>query len=130
MDLRVHPTVRPLTPEYLAEAAAQQMQQQQQQQQQSANNQNNGSTNNNSTNQNDTTNPSATTNNTDIKPKQVILAPFGLAGTLTGQSYRVLDAAMQKAYKDWCSFYPLCNRDNNNLPQMVEVITGKYSFRP
>ena len=87
MDLRVHPTVRPLNPEYLAEAAQ-------------------------------------TTNNSETKPKSVILAPFGLSATLTGQSFRTLDPATQKSFDDWCSFYPLCNKENANLPPMVEVLSG------
>lgn len=86
MDLRVHPAVRPLTPEYLAE--------------------------------------SGQTNNNESKPKPVILAPFGLAATLTGQSFRALDPVTQKAFDDWCSFYPLCNKENSNLPPMVEVLSG------
>lgn len=92
MDLRVHPAVRPLTPEYLAQAHQ-------------------------ATNQQQT--------NGESKPKPVILAPFGLAATLTGQSFRILDPVTQKAFDDWCSFYPLCNRENSNLPPMVEVISGK-----
>lgn len=90
MDLRVHPAVRPLTPEYLAKAAQQQ--------------------------------PS----NGESKPKPVILAPFGLAATLTGQSFRALDPITQKAFDDWSLFYPLCNKENTKLPPMVEVISGKF----
>lgn len=59
----------------------------------------------------------------------MILAPFGLAATLTGQSFRVLDPATQKSFDDWCSFYPLCNRDNAHLPPMVEVLTGGVKMR-
>lgn len=89
MDLREHPPVRPLTPEYLAEAAAQKQQ------------------------------------TTDAIPKPVILAPFGLSAVLTGQSYRALDPQSQKALQDWFAFYPLCNRENNELPPIVEVVSGK-----
>lgn len=88
MDLRVHPAVRPLTPEYLANSVQQ-----------------------------------PNTNN-DSKPKPVILAPFGLAATLTGQSFRALDPITQKAFDDWSLFYPLCNKENSKLPPMVEVISG------
>lgn len=120
MDLRVHPTVRPLTPEYLAEATVQQQQQQQliQQQQQQQSNEPNTTAGGGGPPTNET---NATTTS---KPKPVILAPFGLAATLTGQSFRSLDPVTQKSFDDWCSFYPLCNRDNANLPPMVEVITG------
>lgn len=120
MDLRVHPTVRPLTPEYLAEAAVQQQQhllQQQQQQQSSSNNGLNPP-------MDSAGNINTPINSADSKPKPVILAPFGLAATLTGQSFRALDPITQKSFDDWCSFYPLCNRENANLPPMVEVLTG------
>lgn len=60
----------------------------------------------------------------DSKPKPVILAPFGLAATLTGQSYRAMDPITQKALEEWALFYPLCNRENTNLPPVVEVISG------
>lgn len=87
MDLRVHPAVRTLSPEYLEEAAL---------------------------------------SNGDAKQKPVILAPFGLAATLTGQSFRALDPVTQKALDDWALFYPLCNKDNSNLPPVVEVISGRF----
>lgn len=146
MDLRIHPTVRPLTPEYLAEAAAQQQQRQQQQQQQ----QHGGSGHKSPTSPSKTTHQpksSPTSGNGgagrahspsghgigsaphDMKPKPVILAPYGLAATLTGNSYRVLDAATQKSFDDWCSFYPLCNRENAQLPAVVEVMSGGVRMR-
>lgn len=84
MDLRVHPAVRTLSPEYLEEAAQ-----------------------------------------ADTKPKPVILAPFGLAATLTGQSFRAIDPVTQKALDDWAVFYPLCNKEITNMPPVVEVISGK-----
>lgn len=83
MDLRVHPAVRTLSPEYLDEAAQ-----------------------------------------ADAKPKPVILAPFGLAATLTGQSFRAMDPVTQKVLEDWAVFYPLCNKEILNLPPVVEVISG------
>lgn len=61
----------------------------------------------------------------DSKPKPVILAPFGLAATLTGQSFRAMDPVTQKALEEWALFYPMCNRENSNLPPVVEVISGK-----
>lgn len=98
IDLRVHPTVRPLNAQYLEEAAAQ-----------------------------------STNSNAESKSKQVILAPYGLAATLTGQSYRTLDAAAQKSYDEWCAFFPFCSKDNVNLPAMVEVMIGTkiifYNFK-
>lgn len=90
MDLREHPAVRPLSPEYLAEAAA------------------------------------AAQGSGDVRLKPVILAPFGLAATLTGNSFKSSDPATDKLLRDWCCFYPLCNKENADLPQMVEIITGMY----
>lgn len=60
----------------------------------------------------------------DSKPKPVILAPFGLAATLTGQSFRAMDPITRKSLEDWALFYPLCNKENTNLPPVVEVISG------
>lgn len=53
----------------------------------------------------------------------VILAPFGMAGTLTGQSGRALDAATSRLLEEWRHFYPITPRENNDssLPQAVEV---------
>lgn len=67
------------------------------------------------------------------RPRRVILAPFGMSGTLTGQVYRMgsLDAATQKALDDWCAFYPLLVTADNpdDLPVMVEVVTGGVKLR-
>ncbi|XP_037905522.1 mediator of RNA polymerase II transcription subunit 13 isoform X2 [Hermetia illucens] len=93
MDLREHPAVRPLSPEYLAEAAA------------------------------------AAQGSGDVRLKPVILAPFGLAATLTGNSFKSSDPATDKLLRDWCCFYPLCNKENADLPQMVEIITGGVKMR-
>ena len=131
IDLREHTAVRPLTPEYLSEASLiltppqtttsssspssctppRTNQQHQQSSSSSSPNNNNNGTNN-------------TTN--DAKPKPVILAPFGMAATLTGDSFRTIDPSTEKLLKDWCSFYPLCNKDNSDLPPIVEVISGEY----
>ena len=40
-------------------------------------------------------------------PLPVILAPFGLAATLTGVSYKSSDAHVAKLLQDWNRFYPL-----------------------
>ncbi|XP_055701532.1 mediator of RNA polymerase II transcription subunit 13 isoform X2 [Phlebotomus papatasi] len=99
MDLREHPAVRRLTPEYIAEA------------QQTANG--GGSV--------------------EVRPKPVILAPFGLSATLTGQTFRSgsMDPVTQKALDDWCAFYPLNTngKDNSDLPLMVEVVSGGIKLR-
>lgn len=60
----------------------------------------------------------------DGKMKNVILAPFGLSATLTGQTFKAADSASQKLLDDWFSFYPLRNNENSDLPPLVEVITG------
>ncbi|XP_059615269.1 mediator of RNA polymerase II transcription subunit 13 isoform X2 [Phlebotomus argentipes] len=95
MDLREHPVVRRLTPEYLAEAQA-----------------NSGG---------------------EVRPKPVILAPFGLSATLTGQTFRSgsMDPVTQKALDDWCAFYPLNTsaKEATDLPPMVEVVSGGIKLR-
>lgn len=54
----------------------------------------------------------------------VILAPFGLAGTLTGQVFKALDAQTHRLMEDWRHFYP--TREPSDLPPAVEVIVGEY----
>ncbi|KAJ8403825.1 hypothetical protein AAFF_G00346930 [Aldrovandia affinis] len=40
-------------------------------------------------------------------PFQVILSPFGLNGTLTGQSFKLSDHPTQKLIEEWKQFYPM-----------------------
>ncbi|XP_052898918.1 mediator of RNA polymerase II transcription subunit 13 [Anopheles moucheti] len=81
-------------------------------------------------------NGSATIASTDaIEPREVILAPFGLAGTLTGQSYKASDPHVQKMLDDWSAFYPISNKlsgmedGSDNVPPMVEILVGKLKMR-
>lgn len=37
----------------------------------------------------------------------VILSPFGLNGTLTGQSFKMSDPPTQKLIEEWNQFYPI-----------------------
>lgn len=62
---------------------------------------------------------------------QVILAPFGLAGTLTGQSYNKSPEATARLLEDWAHFYPLDNNRNvaNGDGGVVEVIVGGIKMR-
>ncbi|KAG8036149.1 hypothetical protein G9C98_004729 [Cotesia typhae] len=57
---------------------------------------------------------------------KVILAPYGLAGTLTGQSSRIDSQFLD----EWKHFYPI---NNNNiepgLPPLVEVLVGGVRMR-
>lgn len=68
--------------------------------------------------------------NSDVKPRSVILAPFGLAATLTGQSYKTSDPQTQKVLDDWSAFYPISNKNINfsesadTVPPIVEIMTG------
>ena len=63
----------------------------------------------------------------------VVLAPHGMAGTLTGTSFQDTDPAARKLLEEWKAFWPLYNnsyssRDNSghslNMPAAVEVIVG------
>ena len=62
--------------------------------------------------------------NNEPQQKQVILAPYGLAATLTGQTFRSIDSQTQKVLDDWSAFYPLHNKETNGLPPIVEVVSG------
>lgn len=59
---------------------------------------------------------------------QVILAPYGLNGTLTGQSYRETDQSAHKILEEWSKFYPIdkSNKDGDpsKTPALVEVIVA------
>lgn len=37
----------------------------------------------------------------------MILSPFGLNGTLTGQSFKMSDPPTQKLIEEWNQFYPI-----------------------
>ena len=63
-------------------------------------------------------------------PVSVILAPYGIAGILTGTSFKPTDANVGKLLKDWTRFYPLdrnryfCQDHHGDLvsmPPAVEV---------
>ncbi|XP_059177085.1 mediator of RNA polymerase II transcription subunit 13-like isoform X2 [Physella acuta] len=70
---------------------------------------------------------------------QVILAPHGLSGILTGVTYSDIDhnQTSSKIFADWANYYPI--KDNskdefvgnstNKLPNMVEVIVGGTRLR-
>ncbi|XP_033748042.1 LOW QUALITY PROTEIN: mediator of RNA polymerase II transcription subunit 13-like [Pecten maximus] len=59
---------------------------------------------------------------------QVILAPYGLNGTLTGNSYRETDQSAHKILEEWGRFYPLnaddLKDDASRPPPLVEVIVA------
>ncbi|KAM9306494.1 mediator of RNA polymerase II transcription subunit 13-like [Pholidichthys leucotaenia] len=44
---------------------------------------------------------------TSSTPVQVILSPYGLSGTLTGQAYKMSDPAARKLMEEWSYFYPM-----------------------
>ncbi|XP_028273532.1 mediator of RNA polymerase II transcription subunit 13-like isoform X3 [Parambassis ranga] len=44
---------------------------------------------------------------TSISPVQVVLSPYGLSGTLTGQAYKMSDPAVRKLMEEWSYFYPM-----------------------
>lgn len=58
---------------------------------------------------------------------QVILVPYGLCGSLTGNSYRETDQSASKIIEEWSQFYPLDKNDGtdvNKIPPLVEVIVA------
>lgn len=63
----------------------------------------------------------------------VILVPYGLCGSLTGNSYRETDQSAGKIIEEWSQFYPLDKNDGmdaNKMPPLVEVIVGEYCHDP
>ena len=60
---------------------------------------------------------------------QVILAPYGLAGVLTGHVYKASDYDIHRMLEEWRQFYilrdPVANNDGECVPPVVEVIVGE-----
>lgn len=54
-----------------------------------------------------------------------MLAPFGLAGTLTGHIFKNMDAETSRMMDEWSHFYPVVNNNGpNDFPPVVEVLVG------
>ncbi|XP_017488360.1 PREDICTED: mediator of RNA polymerase II transcription subunit 13 isoform X2 [Rhagoletis zephyria] len=138
IDLREHPAVRPLTKEHLTEAgaafaAATNSQTLTQPHEHgnatnlpddvvSPHNPNNGG------NGDGVTNSNSPNTSSMPKPRRVILAPFGMAATLTGNSFKATDPMAEKILEDWTSFFPLCNKENSDVPPVVEVVSGGHKM--
>lgn len=71
----------------------------------------------------------------------MILSPFGLNGTLTGQSFKLSDSPTQKLIEEWNQFYPISPSAKENAEDKmedadweddslaaVEVLVGKICF--
>ncbi|XP_018561806.1 mediator of RNA polymerase II transcription subunit 13 isoform X2 [Anoplophora glabripennis] len=59
---------------------------------------------------------------------KAIVAPFGLAGTLTGQSFKSSEATT-RLLDDWSQFYPLDKSNSLTDSSVVEVIVGGVKMR-
>lgn len=67
----------------------------------------------------------------------VILAPYGLAGSLTGQAYKTLDVQTKRQLDEWRQFYPIDTKFSSCeiggeevlLPPAVEVVVGGVKMR-
>ncbi|RXG73010.1 Mediator of RNA polymerase II transcription subunit 13 [Armadillidium vulgare] len=69
----------------------------------------------------------------------VILAPYGMKGSLTGVSFKSSEPSSQKLYDEWKQFFPVesarsssnSSREmgESNMPNFVEVVCGDYKFR-
>lgn len=144
MDIREHPPVRPLNVEYLNKA----LQQQTQMQQNLENDKlfgNEGINNNSTIEEADNGESSQSNGCLNLQPVTVILAPFGLSATLTGNSSQNLERQQtEKILNDWSAFYPLSFlkpsddeedeknaknvQDDLKIPQIVEIIAGMMNF--
>ncbi|RZF40528.1 hypothetical protein LSTR_LSTR000407 [Laodelphax striatellus] len=60
---------------------------------------------------------------------QVILAPYGLAGTLTGQSFKAMEPSTHRLLDEWHHFYPIDTLSHGDLPPVVEVVVGGVKMR-
>ncbi|GFU53338.1 mediator of RNA polymerase II transcription subunit 13-like [Trichonephila clavipes] len=65
---------------------------------------------------------------------KVILCPYGMAGTLTGQSYKDTDLTIQRFLSEWNHFYPVRSKkerpsDDDHIMAAVEVIVGGIRMR-
>lgn len=60
--------------------------------------------------------------NSDFNQHPVILAPYGLAATLTGKYYKSSDPITKKTLKEWSIFYPLLRKTEYHYPPVVEVV--------
>lgn len=72
-------------------------------------------------------------------PALVLVSPYGLNGTLTGQAYKMSDPATRKLIEEWQYFYPMVLKKKEELkeeelgydddfPVAVEVIVGKRKY--
>lgn len=145
MDIREHPPVRPLNVEYLNKALQQQTQMQQNLENDKLFGNEGINSNNNNINIDEADNGefSQTNGILNLQPVTVILAPFGLSATLTGNSSQNLERQQtDKILNDWSAFYPLSFlkssddeeeekksknvQDDLKIPQIVEIIAGNY----
>ncbi|XP_054732383.1 mediator of RNA polymerase II transcription subunit 13 [Anastrepha obliqua] len=137
IDLREHPAVRPLTKEHLTEAAAA-FAAATNSQTLSQSHEHGNITNlpeevasphsNNGGNGDGATTPNTSNSSSSPRPRRVILAPFGMAATLTGNSFKATDPTAEKILEDWASFFPLCNKENSDVPPVVEVVSGGHKM--
>ncbi|GIZ02980.1 mediator of RNA polymerase II transcription subunit 13-like [Caerostris extrusa] len=64
----------------------------------------------------------------------MILCPYGMAGALTGQSYKDTDLTTQRLLSEWSHFYPVRSKketvpDDDHIMPAVEVIVGGIRMR-
>lgn len=61
----------------------------------------------------------------------VMLAPYGLAGVLTGVGFKVSDYGTHPLLEEWSRFYilkdPVVNSDGESVLPLVEVIVGMFA---
>ncbi|XP_026210342.1 mediator of RNA polymerase II transcription subunit 13-like isoform X2 [Anabas testudineus] len=66
---------------------------------------------------------------TSITPIQVILSPYGLSGTLTGQAYKMSDPAARKLMEEWSYFYPMVLKQREGSGEKEKEETSQTSDR-
>ncbi|KAM4635777.1 mediator of RNA polymerase II transcription subunit 13-like [Polymixia lowei] len=66
---------------------------------------------------------------TSTTPVQVVLSPYGLSGTLTGQAYKMSDPAVRKLMEEWSYFYPMVLRQKEGTAEK-EKEDGGQAYDP
>ncbi|XP_030624819.1 mediator of RNA polymerase II transcription subunit 13-like isoform X2 [Chanos chanos] len=64
---------------------------------------------------------------TSSGPIQVVLSPYGLKGTLTGQAYKMSDPAVRKLMEEWSYFYPMVLRRHEGEKEDGEPTYDSHS---
>uniref|UniRef100_A0A3B3D0C2 Mediator of RNA polymerase II transcription subunit 13 n=1 Tax=Oryzias melastigma TaxID=30732 RepID=A0A3B3D0C2_ORYME len=66
---------------------------------------------------------------TSTTPVQVVLSPYSLSGTLTGQAYKMSDPAVRKLMEEWSYFYPMVHPQKEGSGEKEKGEAGQAGDR-